>query len=149
MVPIKLNILAWKIALRRIPSKINLSKRGICCINDLCAVCGDNPEDEDHIFRQCTTASQLLRLICGWWNINLDQIPSLNGLLSWAESLGFNGAKRELFMAVIYTFFWCIWRARNESAHGKGSAIHASKIFDQIQNRSFFFGVKIGDLGRC
>nr|GEX54828.1 RNA-directed DNA polymerase, eukaryota, reverse transcriptase zinc-binding domain protein [Tanacetum cinerariifolium] len=52
-IPIKINIFAWKISLDRIPSKINLQKRGVSMEYNLCSICDEDVEDTSHIMFKC------------------------------------------------------------------------------------------------
>ncbi|GKB43988.1 RNA-directed DNA polymerase, eukaryota, reverse transcriptase zinc-binding domain protein [Tanacetum coccineum] len=50
LVPIKLNILAWRIRLDRLPTRMNLSSRGLEIPSILCPLCNKAAESTSHIF---------------------------------------------------------------------------------------------------
>ncbi|GJW41235.1 RNA-directed DNA polymerase, eukaryota [Tanacetum coccineum] len=50
VVPIKVNILAWKIRLDCLPTRLNLSKRGIDIHSILCPICHKEVESSSHLF---------------------------------------------------------------------------------------------------
>ncbi|GJZ08377.1 RNA-directed DNA polymerase, eukaryota, reverse transcriptase zinc-binding domain protein [Tanacetum coccineum] len=50
LVPIKLNILAWRIRLDRLPTRMNLSSRGLEIPSILCPLCNEAAESTSHIF---------------------------------------------------------------------------------------------------
>ncbi|GJY15486.1 RNA-directed DNA polymerase, eukaryota, partial [Tanacetum coccineum] len=50
VVPIKVNILAWKIRLDCLPTRLNLSKRGIDIHYILCPICDKEVESSSHLF---------------------------------------------------------------------------------------------------
>ncbi|GJU73336.1 RNA-directed DNA polymerase, eukaryota, reverse transcriptase zinc-binding domain protein [Tanacetum coccineum] len=56
ILPSKVNISSWRIFHRRLPTRLNLDKRGIDLDSVLCPICNDNPELEDHIFVECCIA---------------------------------------------------------------------------------------------
>nr|GEX04621.1 putative RNA-directed DNA polymerase, eukaryota, reverse transcriptase zinc-binding domain protein [Tanacetum cinerariifolium] len=58
-IPIKINIFAWKVSLDRIPTKINLLKRGVSLECSLCPLCNEEAEDTSHILFKCEMASTL------------------------------------------------------------------------------------------
>ncbi|GJR27317.1 ankyrin repeat-containing protein ITN1-like protein [Tanacetum coccineum] len=49
-VPIKVNILAWKIKLEALPTRFNISRRGIEIDSILCPICDRGVESTEHIF---------------------------------------------------------------------------------------------------
>ena len=50
MVPAKVNVFVWRLMLNRIPTKVNLDRRGIDCGSIRCAVCDDALETVNHLF---------------------------------------------------------------------------------------------------
>ncbi|GKC91289.1 putative reverse transcriptase domain-containing protein [Tanacetum coccineum] len=59
-VPIKVNILAWKIKLDYLPSRLNISRRGMDIESILCPTCGRAVESTRHIFFTCQIARDIL-----------------------------------------------------------------------------------------
>ncbi|GJZ06331.1 RNA-directed DNA polymerase, eukaryota, reverse transcriptase zinc-binding domain protein [Tanacetum coccineum] len=66
LVPIKINILAWKIYLDRLPTRLNLSGRGLDIPSILCPLCNEAVESTSHIFFSCSLARQVMRKVCRW-----------------------------------------------------------------------------------
>ncbi|GJV49434.1 RNA-directed DNA polymerase, eukaryota [Tanacetum coccineum] len=66
-VPIKVNVFAWRARLDRLPTRLNLSKRGILTNSIACPICDSAQEDVHHLFFGCTMAKDLSSLICRWW----------------------------------------------------------------------------------
>ncbi|GKC89735.1 RNA-directed DNA polymerase, eukaryota [Tanacetum coccineum] len=52
-VPIKVNVLAWKIKLDNLPTRLNISRRGMDIDSILCPTCGKAVESTRHIFFTC------------------------------------------------------------------------------------------------
>ncbi|GKA76884.1 retrovirus-related pol polyprotein from transposon TNT 1-94, partial [Tanacetum coccineum] len=65
-VPIKVNILAWKIKLDNLPTRLNISCRGMDIDSILCPTCGKAVESTRHIFFTCQIARDILHLITSW-----------------------------------------------------------------------------------
>ncbi|GKA78844.1 RNA-directed DNA polymerase, eukaryota [Tanacetum coccineum] len=80
-VPIKVNIHAWKVKLDGLPTRLNISKRGIPIDSILCPTCDIAVESSRHIFFQCKIATELFRMITNW--------PSINSF--WKEYAMFHG----------------------------------------------------------
>ena len=68
-VPIKLDILLWRVALPRIPTRDNLESRGIVLDSNLCPMCSSSLETTEHIFADCVELRDIWSSISRWWNI--------------------------------------------------------------------------------
>ena len=113
LIPSKVNLTAWRVLCRRLPPCANLSKRGVYIISDLCSLCGNEVETEDHLFLGCSFSRNVLFDLCNWWSISTVSIPTLEGLLCWGNSLQFCNDKQKVFQGEIYVYLWSIWGARN------------------------------------
>ncbi|GKD15809.1 RNA-directed DNA polymerase, eukaryota, reverse transcriptase zinc-binding domain protein [Tanacetum coccineum] len=76
---IKLNVFLWRMFLDRLPTRINLSNRGLDIPCVLCPNCRADVETRNHLFFSCSMSLDLFRLLGRWWNI---QIPSFVDLIS-------------------------------------------------------------------
>ncbi|GJS40008.1 RNA-directed DNA polymerase, eukaryota, partial [Tanacetum coccineum] len=68
-VPKKINVFAWRARLDRLPTRLNLIKRGVILDSDICPICNSSTEDSSHIFFHCDMAKSILRKISIWWDI--------------------------------------------------------------------------------
>ncbi|GJX99131.1 RNA-directed DNA polymerase, eukaryota [Tanacetum coccineum] len=68
-VPKKINVFAWRARLDRLPTRLNLIKRGVILDSDICPICNSATEDSSHIFFHCDMAKSILRKISIWWDI--------------------------------------------------------------------------------
>nr|GEW01443.1 RNA-directed DNA polymerase, eukaryota [Tanacetum cinerariifolium] len=68
-VPIKVNILAWKVRLNGLPSRVNISRRGIDINSILCPICERVVESVSHVFFSCYAAKDNLKrfVVGGMW----------------------------------------------------------------------------------
>ncbi|GAU13336.1 hypothetical protein TSUD_42900 [Trifolium subterraneum] len=66
-VPLKVYILAWRLLRDRLPTKVNLSYRGILLVGDSLCVsgCGE-VESTQHVFLSCSTFGSLWSLVSSW-----------------------------------------------------------------------------------
>ncbi|GJZ47405.1 RNA-directed DNA polymerase, eukaryota, reverse transcriptase zinc-binding domain protein [Tanacetum coccineum] len=55
-VPIKVNVLAWKVRLDGLPSRLNISRRGMNITSILCPICDREVESVSHVFFACHVA---------------------------------------------------------------------------------------------
>nr|GEW62618.1 RNA-directed DNA polymerase, eukaryota [Tanacetum cinerariifolium] len=81
-VHIKVNVHAWKVKIDALPTKFNVSRRGIGIDSIMCGICDNGVETSDHLFFSCSMAQQISRLIMRWWDIAYEEVESYEG---WFE----------------------------------------------------------------
>ncbi|GKB75576.1 RNA-directed DNA polymerase, eukaryota [Tanacetum coccineum] len=75
-VPIKVNIIAWKVKSNALPTRFNISRRGMDIDSIVCLICNAGVESTNHIFFQCVVVRQIMRKISSWWNIDYSDVNS-------------------------------------------------------------------------
>nr|GEW52588.1 zinc finger, AN1-type, zinc finger, A20-type [Tanacetum cinerariifolium] len=60
LIPIKINILAWRVALNKLPTRFNMSLRGMEVSTMKCPVCRVGNETSDHLFFSCSLVSAMI-----------------------------------------------------------------------------------------
>ncbi|GKA59538.1 RNA-directed DNA polymerase, eukaryota, reverse transcriptase zinc-binding domain protein [Tanacetum coccineum] len=75
-VPIKVNIIAWKVKSNALPTRFNISRRGMDIDSIVCPICNAGVESTNHIFFQCVVVRQIMRKISSWWNIDYSDVNS-------------------------------------------------------------------------
>ncbi|KAL4589189.1 hypothetical protein LXL04_002094 [Taraxacum kok-saghyz] len=70
LVPPKISCFIWRVCIGRIPTSIELSKRGINISNPSCRQCLDGVDDTDHNFVACPFARGVLSRIWNWCHIS-------------------------------------------------------------------------------
>ncbi|GKA66100.1 RNA-directed DNA polymerase, eukaryota, reverse transcriptase zinc-binding domain protein [Tanacetum coccineum] len=83
-IPIKVNVFLWRLFLNKLPSRVNLDKKGIDLDSLLCPVCNEDVETVNHLFFSCDMAKDLWSLLARWWGLD---IPVCSTILDW-ESHG-------------------------------------------------------------
>nr|GEU56509.1 RNA-directed DNA polymerase, eukaryota [Tanacetum cinerariifolium] len=63
-VPIKVNINAWKVSLDGLPTRWNISRRGMDIPSILCLLCELAIETSKHLFFECAVVKDIFRKIC-------------------------------------------------------------------------------------
>nr|GEX34475.1 DNA-directed DNA polymerase [Tanacetum cinerariifolium] len=71
-IPIKVNIFAWRVFLDRLPSKMNLLRRGITLNSLLCHSCNTAEEEVSHSFFTCHMAIDIFRKAVRQFSTKLD-----------------------------------------------------------------------------
>nr|GEW19899.1 RNA-directed DNA polymerase, eukaryota [Tanacetum cinerariifolium] len=80
-VPIKVNVHARKVKLNGIPTRLNISRKGIDIESILCPMCGKAVESTSHIFFTCQMSKEILPKISRWWDIDYMEISSYEKML--------------------------------------------------------------------
>ncbi|GKA41559.1 RNA-directed DNA polymerase, eukaryota [Tanacetum coccineum] len=135
-VPIKLNVFAWNVHLNRLPTRVNLQHRGVLVSDPSCPICHSEDEDLSHLFFRCSLVTDIVRLICRWWNIAWASIDSYSNWLHWFNAIRLSPKVKDLLEGVFYITWWSIWRFRNQVLF---SSLVPRKdvLFDDIVSRSF------------
>ncbi|GJU06692.1 RNA-directed DNA polymerase, eukaryota [Tanacetum coccineum] len=113
-VPIKFNVLAWKIKLDALPTRLNISRRGIDIHHISCPVCDSGVESLDHLFFICCLSRQIGRKIALWWNVSYVEVESYEEWKSWLVSLRLASKLKRMLEGIFYVLWWKIWSFRNK-----------------------------------
>ncbi|GKB49946.1 RNA-directed DNA polymerase, eukaryota [Tanacetum coccineum] len=136
VVPIKVNILAWKVCLDKLPTRLNLSLRGIDIPSIICPNCGLAGESCSHLFYSCNLARTLWRKIARWWEIDIPDFSCYEEWIAWFKTTRFSKTQKEMLEGVFYVMWWMIWKFRNQVLFGS-SHPRMELLFDDIVSYSF------------
>nr|GEU77497.1 RNA-directed DNA polymerase, eukaryota [Tanacetum cinerariifolium] len=137
-IPIKVNIFVWKLFLDHLPTRDNLLHRGVLVPNALFPICSFAQEDSSHLFFSCCMVTEVVRLICHWWNIDWSPLGSYADWLSWFNSIRFNSFLKALLDGFFYTAWWSVWIFRNQLLFSS-QAPRKDVLFDDIVSRTFLW----------
>ena len=135
-VPIKVNILGWRINLDRLPTRKNLVDKGIDLSSLLCPMCGDHIEDVSHVFVRCEVACHTWEIIFRWFGISTPIFVLIDDIMDWVDSVQLSHNRRKILEAVMLTTMWVIWKFRNNKVFGD-LKMKRSTIFDFIVANAF------------
>ncbi|GJT81181.1 RNA-directed DNA polymerase, eukaryota [Tanacetum coccineum] len=82
-IPIKVNVFSWRARRDRLPTRVNLSRRGVLLDSHLCPLCNAAMEDVQYVFFRCDVARVVLRKICRWWDLDWQEICSFSDWDAW------------------------------------------------------------------
>lgn len=137
LVPKKVNLFVWRLRRDALPTTINLFARGIDITSVRCMNCDNGTELFDHVFQQCKLVKDTRSLLSKWLKLDIpDDLP--NRILSWCDNLHILAANRYKVEAILFTWWWLIWKARNNALHND---IHESgkEIFHSITSFSYLW----------
>nr|GEX88562.1 RNA-directed DNA polymerase, eukaryota [Tanacetum cinerariifolium] len=131
VIPIKINIFAWRISLDRLPSRFNLSFRGIDLPTILDPICSSARETSSHLLFSCNVARQLLFKVSRWWELDIQDFHSYVDWLSWFNGLRLSKGHKFVLEGVFYVTWWVIWKFHNQVIFGS-SHPRLDLLFDEI-----------------
>ncbi|GJV16132.1 RNA-directed DNA polymerase, eukaryota, reverse transcriptase zinc-binding domain protein [Tanacetum coccineum] len=137
-VPIKVNVLAWKIKMDVLPTRLNISRRGIDIHSISCPICDCGVESSEHLFFRCKLTRQIARKISLWWNVNYEDVNSYDEWITWMVSLRLAAKSKLMFEGVFYAMWWNIWIYRNKLLFEDKAHLKAI-IFDNVVSSSFYW----------
>nr|GEV87829.1 RNA-directed DNA polymerase, eukaryota [Tanacetum cinerariifolium] len=86
-VPIKVNIFLWRLSLNKLPSRVNLDRKGIDIGSVLCPICLDDVESVNHLFFTCELAKALWDLLAKLWELDIPICANILEWYAWLDSL--------------------------------------------------------------
>ncbi|GJX72620.1 integrase, catalytic region, zinc finger, CCHC-type containing protein [Tanacetum coccineum] len=113
VMPIKINVFAWRVRLDKLPTRLNLSLKGIDISTIVCPLCHASIESGSHIFFSCPMARHLWRILMHWWELGDIDLASYDDWLLWLNSSRISKQLKEILECVCYVQWWLIWRVRN------------------------------------
>ncbi|GJY15770.1 RNA-directed DNA polymerase, eukaryota [Tanacetum coccineum] len=137
-VPIKINIHAWKVKMDGLPTRFNISRRGMKIDSILCQSCGTVVESTSHIFFKCNLAKEIFHKITSWWDVDYVELSSYQDWFDWMSNLRLSSKHKSVIEGISYTMWWTIWNFRNTSIFGS-KLQHKASLFDDIVFRSFYW----------
>ncbi|GJZ31568.1 RNA-directed DNA polymerase, eukaryota [Tanacetum coccineum] len=87
VIPIKINIFAWRARRDCLPTRINLIQRGVSLDSSSCPICNSGEEDVDHVFFGCNLAQVVSRRLCRWWDLDWQNWSSFSEWFAWFNSI--------------------------------------------------------------
>ncbi|GKB38202.1 RNA-directed DNA polymerase, eukaryota, reverse transcriptase zinc-binding domain protein [Tanacetum coccineum] len=135
-IPIKVNVFAWKVGLNKLPTRLNLSMRGLEIGSISCPICDAHVESTSHLFFSCSTVKDVLCKISLWWDIVIPEVDSYDQWLNWFLSLHIRSNSKTILKGIFYITWWHVWNFGNKTLFDSTPPIKAV-IYDDIVSRSF------------
>ncbi|GKU92387.1 hypothetical protein SLEP1_g6121 [Rubroshorea leprosula] len=138
LVPTKVCAFVWKAIQDRIPSKMNLYRRGIVQNLNLatCTLCNGGIEDTNHLLLHCNFAYSVWSKCLQWWRISSVRAENCYASFEQQPASFKNANNRAGWDAVCCAIIWSLWIARNERAF-RNQEQDINRIFELVQLRSF------------
>ncbi|KAL4582984.1 hypothetical protein LXL04_007548 [Taraxacum kok-saghyz] len=113
-VPIKVNVFVWRLRPNRLPTRVNLEKRGMVLQDYKCVCCNVEEETVQHLLVDCGMAKELLA-VTGFWAASLNFpliINSTEDLFSQQPHPP-RSKEKEASEVIARALLWTLWRFRN------------------------------------
>ncbi|GJT61253.1 RNA-directed DNA polymerase, eukaryota [Tanacetum coccineum] len=136
-VPIKVNAHAWKVKMDSLPTRFNISRRGIDIESIVCSICSNRVESFSHLFFSCSMVRLLARKIIHWWDVPYEEVNSFEDLITWLY-LRLPSKHKMMFEGVFYVMWWHLWSYRNKLLFDSKAPLNAI-LFDDVVSRSFYW----------
>ncbi|GJR71569.1 RNA-directed DNA polymerase, eukaryota, partial [Tanacetum coccineum] len=91
----------------KLPTRLNLSLRGIDIPSISCSICISAGESCSHLHFPCNMARLLLRKVARWWELDILEFLSYEDWLAWFNSLRLPKGLKDVLEGVFYV----MWRA--------------------------------------
>ncbi|GKA88618.1 RNA-directed DNA polymerase, eukaryota [Tanacetum coccineum] len=138
LVPIKVNVHAWKVKIDSLPTRFNISRRGMDIESITCSICDNEVESSSHLFFKCNMVRDIIRKITRWWDITYIEADSYEDWLNWLVNLRLSSNYKQALEGVFYVMWWHVWQYRNKYIFEAVSSPKAM-IFEDIVSRSFYW----------
>ncbi|GKB87576.1 RNA-directed DNA polymerase, eukaryota, partial [Tanacetum coccineum] len=86
----------------KLPTRLNLSLRGIDIPSIICPICSLAGESCSHILFSCSMARLLWRKAARWWDFNIPEFLSYEDWIAWFDSIRIS----KVFKDVLEGFFY-------------------------------------------
>ncbi|GJW55485.1 RNA-directed DNA polymerase, eukaryota, reverse transcriptase zinc-binding domain protein [Tanacetum coccineum] len=122
----------------RIPTRWNLSRKGLEVPSLLCPLCNISPETSSHLFWTCNLATSVWRLIFKWIDLPLPNSDNLNDVYGWLDHARLNSASKNIMHSIFGVVVWTLWQFRNNNIFGDKKMLQKD-LLDQIVDASFLW----------
>ncbi|PWA64810.1 reverse transcriptase domain, Reverse transcriptase zinc-binding domain protein [Artemisia annua] len=136
VVPIKINIFGWRVCLDKLPTRLELSLRGIDITSILCPLCSIAVESSSHLLFSCHVARLLTLKVARWWDLEVNIFNSYGDWLIWFNNTRLPLKLKEILEGTYYVMWWAIWHFRNQVVFGANHP-RLDLLFDDIVRLSY------------
>nr|GEW96729.1 RNA-directed DNA polymerase, eukaryota, reverse transcriptase zinc-binding domain protein [Tanacetum cinerariifolium] len=127
-----------KVKIDAIPTRLNISRRGIDIDTISCPIYDCGVESSNHLFFSCSLARHFARKISLWWNANYVEVNSYVEWLNWLVSLRLTAKLKVMIEGVFYAMWWYLWSYRNKLFFETKVPLKAV-IFDDVVSSLFYW----------
>ncbi|GKB11039.1 RNA-directed DNA polymerase, eukaryota, reverse transcriptase zinc-binding domain protein [Tanacetum coccineum] len=121
-----------------LPTRFNISRRGIDIESLSCVNCDVGIETNDHLFFACNTAKKISKLINRWWDVPFMDINSYGEWRSWIDNVKLPKKNKSMFQGIYFVMWWLLWNFRNKKMF-EAKPKSKETFFDEIICSSYYW----------
>jgi hypothetical protein len=116
LAPSKVCAFTWQVMLDKIPSRINLSRRGILNPPEskACVICHSVDESAQHLLLHCDFASGVWYALFNWLGVAYISPPNLPIAFASMAGMGVSKRRKKGLLLLWQVALWLLWRTRND-----------------------------------
>ncbi|XP_022007480.1 uncharacterized protein LOC110906688 [Helianthus annuus] len=137
-VPLKCKIMVWRSLINRMPTKVDLGKRGITLPNELCVCCESVPETTLHLFSGCFFAAEIWSRIEHWCSLTPIFAFDMKDFMEMPSIQTKSKRSRNIPRGIVFTTLWSIWNEHNTRIF-KGVRRRPVEVLESIKMTSYFW----------
>jgi len=118
----------WRALLERLPTKVNLSRRGVVVSDKNCVLCLDREESNQHLFLECKITYQVWNNCFRWFGILCVQDNDLKYHFENFHLVHMNTKQNMIWKGVWAAVVWSIWDHMNRVIFNQGK-VDVEEIF--------------------
>ena len=135
--PKKINIIfIWRALRDRLPSRWNISRKGIELETLSCPICDSTVETTIHTLWSCSLAEAIWQKVFAWLDLDVPHQYHIRDLFTWIGNMQVNSSKKLIIEAICGVSLWSLWKFRNDFIFGAAPP-KRSFLFDSIVENSF------------
>nr|GEW31295.1 zinc finger, CCHC-type [Tanacetum cinerariifolium] len=96
----------WELRLDKLPTLVNLDKKGIDVDSLLCPVCNAHVETIDHLFFSCEMEHDLWGLLARWCALDIPEVSNVVEWFSWLDTAHVSKSARITLEGIASTMMW-------------------------------------------
>ena len=129
---------AWRILLDRVPTRVNLVRRGVIANSTLCSLCNLSEETSQHFFLDCVFAQRVWSRCYRWISVLEAQNKDIQNHLMNFHLIHLSNKQNQVWLGLWATIVSCIWDQRNLVVY-KERVPDDDEIFQNAQLHSWLW----------
>ncbi|KAJ0456229.1 putative reverse transcriptase zinc-binding domain-containing protein [Helianthus annuus] len=137
-VPLKVNLIAWRAELDRLPTRVALVRRRISIPDMSCPLCSTADEDLKHLLVGCGFAYGVWSGICKWCKLDPFFAYDYDDLLMLYKNVHGGKWRKKIIRGIVMVTTWVLWNTRNVKIfQDKDTKI--MEVVAEVKSRSFLW----------
>ncbi|XP_021984690.2 uncharacterized protein LOC110880476 [Helianthus annuus] len=137
-VPIKVNMLMWRIEKDRIPTRKALVRRQVNIPDPVCPMCEVYDESITHLMIECGFADGMWVAVLNWCKIRYSGLMTVEELLQIQDHMQVSKWGKKIIRGIVMIACWALWKERNKKVFD-GSSPRVVEVVASVKCMSFLW----------